>query len=61
MNPLETRYAVFKALNGHEDVENTELVSPVPGKPVELLVCGTDGRRYRISFEEVGSCSCATD
>ena len=55
MNSVELRYRLYKAVTGadSEDVKEARLVSPVPGEPVSLEVTDADGRRYRVSVEEL--------
>jgi hypothetical protein len=65
MNPLELRYLLHKALTGSDEVLSVTLVSPSPGKPVQLEITTSDpyapighrpvpgGRSYRVSVEEV--------
>lgn len=55
MNPLELRYAIFKQLT--EQVYAASLISPEPGKPVQIGVMtkAPDGemRHFMVTVEEV--------
>lgn len=60
MHPLELRTKIYNSLQEDTDVLAATLVSPIPGRPIELTIetpdtYGRQGakRRFRVVIEEL--------